>query len=429
MSTVWSGVVTFILYIAPIITIAEFIFQLLKLFNGIPKNFVRNSRKATLGKIARLNPTFSEFYDTVSFVDEGTKLGPLFVRTFQFIFSFIFYLVFALVARIILGVVISIIFLLMSATLSLFLLIYYYFVDDFSQFHFTERQDYIFTVIKPQIQKFSINISQNLLLIYLVWFYLFLGIIVIIGLSQFLSYVVSTPIFPLSLAGISVFLSVMYVYQFNLKRDELITWAFEKYRKEENLKLPVKIEKKVANGSREVISGTLHGIGPEIAILQDDGLIQEIPWKKIANTIVGPDAVLRENRITELQNFFDDLIGKPLTIYNKVKVTEFTWASFPNPFKRALSKLEENVIKYLDERTGAEVMQFFLYSWEIKPENGKRSLYLYLSTEFGAPPIFRFKVRENIDFVIRTDDNGTSYKILSYDLKKKVLAFKEIPSS
>ena len=250
----------------------------------------------------------------------------------------------------------------------------------------------------------------------------------IIGPSQFLSYVVSTPIFPLSLAGISVFLSVMYVYQFNLKRDELITWAFEKYRKEENLKLPVKIEKKVANGSREVISGTLHGIGPEIAILQDDGLIQEIPWKKIANTIVGPDAVLRENRITELQNFFDDLIGKPLTIYNKVKVTEFTWASFPNPFKRALSKLEENVIKYLDERTGAEVMQFFLYSWEIKPENGKRSLYLYLSTEFGAPPIFRFKVRENIDFVIRTDDNGTSYKILSYDLKKKVLAFKEIPS-
>ena len=220
----------------------------------------------------------------------------------------------------------------------------------------------------------------------------------------------------------------MHVYQFNLKRDELITWAFEKYRKEENLKLPIKIEKKVAYGSKEVISGTLHGIGPEIAILQDDGLIQEIPWKKISNTIVGPDAVLRENRITELQNFFDDLIGKPLTIYNKVKVTEFTLAIFHNPFKRALSKLEENVISYLDERTGAEVMQFFLYSWDIIPENGKRSLFLNLSTDFGAPPFVRFKVSENIDFVIRTDDNGTSYKILSYDLKKKVLSFKEIPS-
>ena len=154
--------------------------------------------------------------------------------------------------------------------------------------------------------------------------------------------------------------------------------------------------------------------------------MQEIPWSNIGNTKVGSNAVLRLVKVAALQDFFDKLIGKPLTIYNKAKITRVTLRSYPNPIRRAIRKFGENAIRYFDERTGAEVMQFFLHSWEITLENEKRILCLDLSTEFGAPPLIRFKVNPKKDFVIRTDE-GTSYKILSYDLKDKVTTYKEIP--
>ena len=426
MSTIWSGVGTFAIYLAAILSIAGFVLQLLALFNGLPANFLKGARKATLEKIARLNQTFSNFYDTVNFVDEGTKLGPLFVRISQFIFMFIFYSILVIVVKLLQGEVIGLITLLLSATLSFFLLFYYDLVDDFSQYLFTEYQDYTFTILKPQIQKFSVNLSQNLFLISLVWLYLFLDIILIIGPSQFINYAVSTPIVPLSFMIISMLLSLLLGHEFNGERDELITWSFEKFRIEEDLKLPLVIERKALNGDKEVISGNLYGIGREIALFQEDGLVQEIPWSNIGNTKVGSNAVLRLVKVAALQDFFDKLIGKPLTIYNKAKITRVTLRSYPNPIRRAIRKFGENAIRYFDERTGAEVMQFFLHSWEITLENEKRILCLDLSTEFGAPPLIRFKVNPKKDFVIRTDE-GTSYKILSYDLKDKVITYKEIP--
>ncbi len=323
MPITWGLFWIFVFYLSSILTIIGFLFQLSHLFNSNHIVFSKNSRKATLGKITRSSPLFSKFYNSVSFVDEGVKLKPLFFRTYHFILLFIIYLIVVFICKVTQGIVTGILSLLISSSVSLFFIVYYYLVDDFSQFLLTEHKKHIFTVLKPQIQEFSVSLSQDLFLITFVWFYLLIGIFAIIGPSNFLSYVTSNPIVPVALLGIELLISVFLTHEFNDKKDYLVSWAFEKYREEENLRLPVRIEIIDKNGFKEVISGFLQGIDQNIAILLDDGMIQEIPWKKIGNIIIGAGAILREEKCTTMQQFFDDLIGKSLTIYNKLKVTKY----------------------------------------------------------------------------------------------------------
>ena len=427
MQTFLNDAGTSIIYLAGILTIVGFVLQLLVIFKGPFPTLITNSRKMILHKIARSNSSFSKFYDTVRFGDDRLNVRSLFTRALTFVYMLAINFFFALIFKIALWMQAAIFYLLFSALLSSFVLEFYQALDDFSQFRFTEHQRYIFTVLKTQIEKFSLSTSQNKLIITIIWMYLFSGIILIIGPFRFISYVFfksSNFLFLFFLVLVSIFSLVLW-YQSCQNQQKLISWAFDKYRDEENLKIPIDVEKIGVNRSRKAISGVLFGIGDELAILQSDDTIMEIPWKKVDNVSIGRKALLLEENSDSFKDFFGKLIGQRLTIFNILAPSSPEEVNVSRAFHPLSIRIDKKMTRYFNMRTDLPSLQLFLNSWEIVWNTGKHVLALHLSGKANTPPYIVFSANPNVNIIIRTDDD-IYYNIVKFDLENKMLLFKKI---